>query len=154
VVGLGCNNLGRRIDEARGREVVDAALDAEITLLDTADIYGDGRSEEYLGRILEGRRDRVVVATKFGSGLGGGKPGGGRPRYVRQMVEGSSGGSGGECSERVRHRVFGFHGVPGSLDPALLVDDERRSDDVLEGRAAPGLLAPRAPGLGRGVVRV
>jgi aryl-alcohol dehydrogenase-like predicted oxidoreductase len=89
VVGLGCNNLGRRIDEARGREVVDAALDAEITLLDTADIYGDGRSEEYLGRILEGRRDRVVVATKFGSGLGGGKPGGGRPGYARQMVEGS-----------------------------------------------------------------
>jgi aryl-alcohol dehydrogenase-like predicted oxidoreductase len=88
-VGLGCNNLGRRIDEARGREVVDAALDAGITLLDTADIYGDGRSEEYLGRILEGRRDRVVVATKFGSGLGGGKPGGGRPGYVRQMVEGS-----------------------------------------------------------------
>jgi aryl-alcohol dehydrogenase-like predicted oxidoreductase len=89
IVGLGCNNLGRRIDEARGREVVDAALDAEITLLDTADIYGDGRSEEYLGRILEGRRDRVVVATKFGSGLGGGKPGGGRPGYARQMVEGS-----------------------------------------------------------------
>jgi aryl-alcohol dehydrogenase-like predicted oxidoreductase len=89
VVGLGCNNLGRRIDEARGREVVDAALDAGITLLDTADIYGDGRSEEYLGRILEGRRDRVVVATKFGSGLGGGKPGGGRPGYARQMVEGS-----------------------------------------------------------------
>jgi aryl-alcohol dehydrogenase-like predicted oxidoreductase len=88
-VGLGCNNLGRRIDEARGREVVDAALDAGITLLDTADIYGDGRSEEYLGRILEGRRDRVVVATKFGSGLGGGKPGGGRPGYARQMVEGS-----------------------------------------------------------------
>jgi aryl-alcohol dehydrogenase-like predicted oxidoreductase len=89
VVGLGCNNLGRRIDEARGREVVDEALDAGITLLDTADIYGDGRSEEYLGRILEGRRDRVVVATKFGSGLGGGKPGGGRPGYARQMVEGS-----------------------------------------------------------------
>jgi aryl-alcohol dehydrogenase-like predicted oxidoreductase len=88
-VGLGCNNLGRRIDEARGREVVDEALDAGITLLDTADIYGDGRSEEYLGRILEGRRDRVVVATKFGSGLGGDKPGGGRPGYVRQMVEGS-----------------------------------------------------------------
>jgi aryl-alcohol dehydrogenase-like predicted oxidoreductase len=89
IVGLGCNNLGRRIDEARAREVVDAALDAGITLLDTADVYGDGRSEEYLGRILDGRRDRVIVATKFGSGIGGGKPGGGRPEYVREMVEGS-----------------------------------------------------------------
>lgn len=89
IVGLGCNNLGRRIDEARAREVVDAALDSGVTLLDTADIYGDGRSEEYLGRILEGRRDRVVVATKFGSGIGGDKPGGGKPDYVRRMVEGS-----------------------------------------------------------------
>jgi aryl-alcohol dehydrogenase-like predicted oxidoreductase len=89
IVGLGCNNLGRRIDEARAREVVDAALDSGITLLDTADVYGDGKSEEYLGRILEGRRDGVVVATKFGSGLGGGKPGGGTPEYVREMVEGS-----------------------------------------------------------------
>lgn len=89
IVGLGCNNLGRRIDEARAHEVVEAALDAGVTLLDTADVYGDGLSEEYLGRILEGRRDHVVVATKFGSGLGGGKPGGGRPEYVRQMVEGS-----------------------------------------------------------------
>jgi aryl-alcohol dehydrogenase-like predicted oxidoreductase len=89
IVGLGCNNLGRRIDEARAREVVDAALDSGITLLDTADIYGDGRSEEFLGRILHGRRDRVVVATKFGSGIGGGKLGGGKPDYVRQMVEGS-----------------------------------------------------------------
>jgi aryl-alcohol dehydrogenase-like predicted oxidoreductase len=89
IVGLGCNNLGRRIDEARAREVVEAAVDAGITLIDTADVYGGGLSEEYLGRILEGRRDRVVVATKFGSGLGGGIPGGGRPEYVRQMIEGS-----------------------------------------------------------------
>jgi aryl-alcohol dehydrogenase-like predicted oxidoreductase len=89
IVGLGCNNLGRRIDEARAREVVEAALDAGITLLDTADVYGGGLSEEYLGRILEGRRDRVVVATKFGSGLGGEEPGGGRPEYVRQTIEAS-----------------------------------------------------------------
>ena len=89
IVGLGCNNLGRRIDEARARDVVEAALDVGITMIDTADVYGGGLSEEYLGRILEGRRDRVVVATKFGSGLGGGKPGGGRPEYVRKMIEGS-----------------------------------------------------------------
>lgn len=69
--------------------MVDAALDSGITLLDTADVYGDGKSEEYLGRLLEGRRDGVVVATKFGSGRGGGTSGGGRPEYVRQMVEGS-----------------------------------------------------------------
>jgi aryl-alcohol dehydrogenase-like predicted oxidoreductase len=89
IVGLGCNNLGRRIDDVRAREVVDAALESGITLLDTADVYGDGKSEEYLGKILDGRRDVVVVATKFGSGLGGGASGGGRPEYVRQMVEGS-----------------------------------------------------------------
>lgn len=89
IVGLGCNNLGRRIDETRAREVVEAALDSGVTLFDTADVYGDGLSEEYLGRILEGRSDGVVVATKFGSGLGGGKPGGGKPGYIRQMVEGS-----------------------------------------------------------------
>ena len=89
MVGLGCNNLGRRIDEARAREVVEAALEQGVTFLDTADIYGDGRSEEYLGRILEGRWDRVVLATKFGSGVGGDRPGGGRPGYVRSMVQDS-----------------------------------------------------------------
>ncbi len=88
VVGLGCNNLGRRIDEERSREVVEAALDAGITLLDTADVYGDTLSEEYLGRILEGRRDRVVLATKFGSEIRG-KPAGAAPAYVRTAVEDS-----------------------------------------------------------------
>ena len=66
VVGLGCNNFGRRIDEDATRAVVDAALDADVTFFDTADIYGDGLSETFLGRALEGRRDRVVLATKFG----------------------------------------------------------------------------------------
>jgi aryl-alcohol dehydrogenase-like predicted oxidoreductase len=66
-VGLGCNNFGMRIDEARSAEVVRAALDAGITLFDTADIYGGGRSEEFLGRALGADRDRVVVATKFGA---------------------------------------------------------------------------------------
>jgi aryl-alcohol dehydrogenase-like predicted oxidoreductase len=87
VVGLGCNNLGRRIDEERSRGVVEAALDAGVTLLDTADIYGDTRSEEYLGRILEGRRDRVVLATKFGSAIDEERPGGASPAYVRRAVE-------------------------------------------------------------------
>jgi aryl-alcohol dehydrogenase-like predicted oxidoreductase len=65
VVGLGCNNLGRRIDKARAREVVDAALDVGVTFLDTARSYGDGDSERFLGEILEGRRGRAVLATKF-----------------------------------------------------------------------------------------
>jgi aryl-alcohol dehydrogenase-like predicted oxidoreductase len=90
VVGLGCNNFGGRIDEAATRAVVDAALDVGINLLDTADTYGDTKSEEFLGRALRGRRDRVVLATKFGGlrkDLGG--EGGASPAYVRTAVEGS-----------------------------------------------------------------
>jgi len=79
VAGLGCNNFGSRIDEAASRAVVDAALDAGVNFFDTADLYGGGTSEEHLGRALRGRRDRAVVATKFGmlpppEGLTGGHP--------------------------------------------------------------------------------
>ena len=66
VAGLGGNNFGRRLDVDATRAVVDAALDAGITLLDTAESYGAGRSEEFLGDALAGRRDQVVLATKFG----------------------------------------------------------------------------------------
>src|SRR5580704_11887231 len=66
VVGLGCNNFGGRIDEAASTRVVQAALDAGITLFDTADIYGGTLSEEYLGRALGARRDEAIIATKFG----------------------------------------------------------------------------------------
>lgn len=90
VVGLGCNNFGRRIDEGRTREVVEAALDEGITLFDTADNYGDGKSEEFLGRILQGRRERVVLATKFGGMRPDlGREGGASPAYVREAVEAS-----------------------------------------------------------------
>ncbi len=66
-VGLGCNNFGARLDLAQTRAVVEAALGAGITFLDTADIYGSGGgSERFLGEILEERRDEVVIATKFG----------------------------------------------------------------------------------------
>jgi aryl-alcohol dehydrogenase-like predicted oxidoreductase len=65
VVGLGCNNFGMRIDEAASRDVVHAALDAGITHFDTAEMYGGGRSEEFLGRALGARRDEVAIATKF-----------------------------------------------------------------------------------------
>ena len=89
VVGLGCNNFGRRIDEDRSRAVVDAALEAGITFLDTADVYGDTRSEEFLGRILRGRRDGVVIATKFGMAIDDDRPGGAAPAYVRTACEAS-----------------------------------------------------------------
>ena len=89
VVGLGCNNFGRRIDLDATRAVVDAAQDAGITLLDTADGYG--ASEEFLGEVLAGRRDEFVLATKFGADLHGalGDDGGARGsrRYVRRAVE-------------------------------------------------------------------
>ncbi|HET8605798.1 MAG TPA: aldo/keto reductase [Gaiellaceae bacterium] len=65
-IGLGCNNFGRRVDLAGTRAVVDAALDAGVTFLDCAESYGDGESERFLGEVLQGRRDRVVLATKFG----------------------------------------------------------------------------------------
>jgi aryl-alcohol dehydrogenase-like predicted oxidoreductase len=70
-VGLGCNNFGGRLDLERTRAVVDAALDAGVTFLDTADIYGNrGGSERFLGELLQGRRDRVVLATKVGNDMG------------------------------------------------------------------------------------
>jgi aryl-alcohol dehydrogenase-like predicted oxidoreductase len=66
-VGLGCNNFGGRIDFAATRSVVDAALEVGITFFDTAEVYGNnGGSERFLGELLDGRRDRVVLATKFG----------------------------------------------------------------------------------------
>jgi aryl-alcohol dehydrogenase-like predicted oxidoreductase len=65
VVGLGTNNLGMKLDLAGSREVVHAALDQGITLFDTSDSYG--ASEERLGELLEGARDDVVLASKFGS---------------------------------------------------------------------------------------
>ena len=90
LVGLGCNNFGSRCDEARTAEVVGAALDAGITLFDTADIYGGGRSEAYLGRALGARRDDVVIASKFGMQLGDDPSNkGGSARWIAEAVEGS-----------------------------------------------------------------
>jgi aryl-alcohol dehydrogenase-like predicted oxidoreductase len=66
LAGLGCNNFGRRIDETAAGRVVAAALEAGVTTFDTADLYGDGFSEEYLGRALGARRDDAVIVTKFG----------------------------------------------------------------------------------------
>jgi aryl-alcohol dehydrogenase-like predicted oxidoreductase len=92
VVGLGCNNFGGRLDVARTRAVVGAAIDEGITLLDTAEGYGrDGGSELALGEVLKGRRDQVVLATKFNSGadLGYGPAAGARGgrHYIKVAVE-------------------------------------------------------------------
>jgi aryl-alcohol dehydrogenase-like predicted oxidoreductase len=89
VVGLGCNNFGGRLDLDGTREVVDAALEAGITLFDTADVYGKGGSEDLLGQVLAGRRDQVVLATKFGGDMGYGAAAGARGgrAYIRRAVE-------------------------------------------------------------------
>src|SRR5262245_28352295 len=89
VVGLGCNNFGGRIDEAATKRVVDAAIDAGITLLDTADVYGGTRSEEFLGRSLGRRRDQVLLATKFGAPIDEERPGGASAAYIARAVEDS-----------------------------------------------------------------
>ncbi|HEU5009169.1 MAG TPA: aldo/keto reductase, partial [Gaiellaceae bacterium] len=87
-VGLGCNNFGGRIDLGATRAVVDTALDAGVTFFDTAETYGNGGSERFLGEILDGRRDRVVLATKFGWGQ---ETGDGSAAGVRASIEGSLG---------------------------------------------------------------
>ena len=91
VVGLGCNNFGGRLDVTRTRAVVDAAIDEGITLLDTAESYGgQGASELALGEVLTGRRDKVVLATKFGGAdMGYGPAAGdkGSRSYIKGAVE-------------------------------------------------------------------
>lgn len=93
VAGLGCNNFGSRLDVQQTRAVVDAAIDAGITLFDTADIYGNGGgSEELLGEVLGSRRDQIVLATKFGHqsvdmGYGPAAGAKGGRAYIRRSVQ-------------------------------------------------------------------
>ncbi len=94
VVGIGCNNFGARMADDDVAPLVDAAIDAGITLFDTADVYGhQGGSEELLGAALKGKREQVVVATKFGMDMAGsnGPDWGvrGSRRYIRRAVEAS-----------------------------------------------------------------
>jgi aryl-alcohol dehydrogenase-like predicted oxidoreductase len=93
VLGLGCNNFGRRVDLEGTRAVVDAALTEGASFFDTADIYGgpDGRghSEELLGQVLQGRRDQVVLATKFGMDMDDGRGPRGSAEYIRHAVQAS-----------------------------------------------------------------
>jgi len=88
LAGLGCNNFGRACDAAATRAIVDRAIDLGIDFFDTADIYGEGLSEEFLGRALGNRRQQVVLATKFGMTRDPEKsPAGGSRRYICQAVE-------------------------------------------------------------------
>lgn len=114
VAGLGCNNFGRRIDEERSRAVVRAALDAGVTTFDTAESYGDGRSEEFLGRALGARRDDAVIVTKFSFGVA-----------ERATVEGLARG----CDESLR-RLGTDH-----IDVYLLHEPDERTpiSETLEG---------------------
>jgi aryl-alcohol dehydrogenase-like predicted oxidoreductase len=88
VVGLGCNNFGMRIDARQTERVVGAALDTGINFFDTAELYSNGESEEYLGRALGLRRSEAIVASKFGHPSSGPESGG-RPESVRKALEGS-----------------------------------------------------------------
>jgi len=88
--GLGTNNFGMRIDQAQTTAVVNAAIEAGINFFDTADLYGGGQSEEFLGKALGARRDDVVVATKFGGPLDQDEAHrGGSARWIREACEGS-----------------------------------------------------------------
>ncbi|MGE0599690.1 MAG: aldo/keto reductase [Dehalococcoidia bacterium] len=91
VVGLGCNNFGMRCDYDQSEAVVNKAIEAGINFFDTADVYGgQGKSEEFLGRILKGRRNDVIIATKWGMKMGEGpyKSGASR-KYIISAVEDS-----------------------------------------------------------------
>lgn len=87
VIGLGCNNFGRRIDAEQSAAVVNAALDAGINFFDTADVYGHGQSEEYLSAALGSRRAEVIIATKFRSKMDAGE--GASAAYIQIAVEAS-----------------------------------------------------------------
>ena len=92
-IGLGCNNFGRRVDLEGTRAVVDQAIAVGVTFFDTADVYGGpgngGASEQLLGEVLKGRRDEVVLATKFGMDMNTGDTARGSGDYVRRAVEAS-----------------------------------------------------------------
>ncbi|MEO8126150.1 MAG: aldo/keto reductase [Bryobacteraceae bacterium] len=88
VVGVGCNNFGWRIDAAISSKVVHAAIDEGINFFDTADMYGAGQSEEYLGRALGARRHEILIASKFGMKMDDQRHGA-KPAYVKQAAEDS-----------------------------------------------------------------
>jgi len=88
VIGLGCNNFGWRIDAEASAKVIDAAIESGVTFFDTADRYGKGQSEDFLGRALGKRRDEIILATKFGMEMEKSQLGA-SPEYVREAIEAS-----------------------------------------------------------------
>ncbi len=86
VIGVGCNNFGWRIDARATKAVVNAALKAGINFFDTADVYGKGQSEEFLGAALGSRRDEAIIATKFGMRMDETRSGA-KPEYIRRAVD-------------------------------------------------------------------
>ena len=123
VVGLGCNNFGMRIDAAQTQAVVDAAIDAGVTLFDTADVYGGTRSEEFLGQALGKRRHEIVLATKFGMPVGGDpKKRGGSRKWIMQSVEDSLKRLGTDYIDLYQHH---------QPDPDTPVDETLRALDDL-----------------------
>ncbi len=159
VVGLGCNNFGSMLDLAGSRAVVDAAIDCGITLLDTADVYGGGGgSEELLGEALAGRRDRVVLATKFGhraGDMGYGHAAGakGGRSYVRRAAE--------ESLRRLRTDYLGNSNFTGwQIAEAACLADRRAAVPFVSAqnhwslleRAAEAEVVPAARHFGLGVL--
>ncbi len=123
VVGLGCNNFGMRIDAAQTDAVVNAAIDAGVTLFDTADIYGGTKSEEFLGKALGKRRHEIVLATKFGMRIGDDpKRQGGSRRWIMQAVEDSLRRLGTDYIDLYQHH---------RPDPDTPVDETLRALDDL-----------------------
>lgn len=130
-LGVGCNAFGARTDADEVRGIVDAALEAGITLFDTADVYNTGASEELLGAALKGRREQAIVATKFGMDMGGanGPDFGvrGSRRYIRIAVEASLRRLGTDYID-----LYQFH-TPDRITP-LAETLETLSDLVSEGK--------------------
>jgi aryl-alcohol dehydrogenase-like predicted oxidoreductase len=117
-IGLGCMSLSGaygKSDDAEGISLIHDALDQGITLLDSSDMYGFGHNEELVGKAIKGRRDDVVLATKFGNlGTGGAKIAEGRPEYVIDACEKSLKRLGVEVIDLYyQHRV----------DPTVPVED-------------------------------
>jgi aryl-alcohol dehydrogenase-like predicted oxidoreductase len=126
LIGLGCNNFGGRIDLDATRKVVDKALELGVTHFDTADVYGGGgRSEEFLGECLAGRRDSVVLATKIGKPVGDNAPTSrGNRAYIASAIE--------ACLKRLRTDRIDLLYMH-EPDPATPIDETLRTlDDAVK----------------------
>ncbi len=124
VVGLGGNNFGWRCDAEQTKAVVRKALDCGVTFFDTADVYGRGTSEEFLGEALKGQRQNVIIATKFGSAMGEGPyDQGASRRHIMDSIEGSLRRLGTDYIDLYQQHW---------LDPATPIEETLRAlDDVV-----------------------